>query len=58
MGKKKTKTTKTLKLYKSITLNNRNPGIITSEPVFEESLVMVQETSVREPKVKNEIVYN
>jgi hypothetical protein len=58
MRKKKTKMTKTLKLYKSIILNNRNPGIITSKPVFEESLVIVQETSIREPKVKNEIVYN
>jgi hypothetical protein len=31
MGKKKAKTTKTSKSYESITLNNRNPGILTTE---------------------------
>jgi hypothetical protein len=59
MGKKRAKTTKRSKSYESITLNNRNPGILTPEPMFEESSAKVQETSsTREPKVKNETVYN
>jgi hypothetical protein len=58
MGKKKAKTTKRSKSYESITLNNKNHGILTPEHMFEESSANVQETSDRELKVKNEKIYN